>query len=136
MSEQPSATITGGCLCGAIRYRLTAAPQFCLYCYCRDCQQSTGSDRFAGAMFAETDFELTEGQPSVFNTQGVSGRRVGRHFCSECSSMLWGQTEMGLVSVCAGTLDDTSVFQPTMAVFTEAAPEHAAVPQDLITTTD
>ncbi|WP_443019999.1 GFA family protein [Shewanella sp. KX20019] len=33
----------GGCLCGAIRYQLTAKPFAADFCHCRQCQQSTGS---------------------------------------------------------------------------------------------
>jgi len=128
-SDKP---ITGGCLCENLRYRITATPEFCLYCYCKDCQASTGSDRFAGLMFAQSAFALTKGTSSFVETSAVSGRKVNRHFCPQCSSMIYGQTEMGLVSVCAGSLDDTSLFKPTMAVFTEDAPVHADVPKELI----
>jgi len=125
-------TITGGCLCKNLRYEISAAPEFCLYCYCRDCQRSTGSDRFAGVMFAETAFAITNGESSSIQTNATSGRKVDRHFCPLCSTMIYGQTEIGLVSVCAGTLDDTSLFKPTMAVFTEDAPVHADIPTELI----
>ena len=36
-------TITGGCLCGKIRYRADAEPAFVGLCHCRDCQKFTGS---------------------------------------------------------------------------------------------
>jgi len=131
-TKDKSPLSTGGCLCRKLRYQISATPEFCLYCYCRDCQQSTGSDRFAGLMFTDSTFQLTRGQASSFETSAQSGRKVLRHFCPDCSTMIYGQTEMGLVSVCAGTLDDTSLFKPTMAVFTEDAPAHADVPRELI----
>jgi len=121
-------TTKGGCLCGAVQYQLTGKPEFCVYCYCKDCQRSTGSDRFAGAMFTNDALTVTCGATKAFTTHAVSGRTVQRHFCGDCASMLWGQTEMGLVSVCAGTLNDPSVFNPGMVVFTEDAPAHAAIP--------
>jgi len=133
-TAQPRDLITGGCLCENLRYRISQAPEFCLYCYCKDCQASTGSDRFAGLMFAETAFQITSGKSSFIETSAVSGRKVKRHFCSRCSSMIYGETEIGLVSVCAGSLDDTSLFKPTMAVFTEDAPAYADVPKALIPT--
>ena len=83
-------------------------------------------------MFAESAFQLTIGKSSFVETSAVSGRKVNRHFCPQCASLIYGETEMGLVSVCAGSLDNTSLFKPTMAVFTEDAPAFADVPKALI----
>jgi hypothetical protein len=33
----------GGCLCGAVRYHLTAPPNYVYFCHCRDCQRESGS---------------------------------------------------------------------------------------------
>ncbi len=54
--------ITGGCLCGALRYEANAAPTFMGYCCCDDCQKASGSGfipfvGFVGAMAIMTKFK-------------------------------------------------------------------------------
>ena len=46
--------LTGGCACGAVRYRLRTGPMFVHCCHCRDCQRQTGSAFVINALI-ETD---------------------------------------------------------------------------------
>ena len=79
-------------------------------------------------MVREGDCEHTCG-PTTTHTRGSkAGRKVERHFCPECGSNLWGVTQLGLVSVAAGTLDDADVIKPTKAVFLSEAPAWARIP--------
>ena len=39
--------VSGGCLCGAIRFEAAANPAFQLLCHCRDCQTVSGSAMYA-----------------------------------------------------------------------------------------
>src|SRR5207249_3054798 len=71
MSKTPI-PFTGGCVCGAVRYELTAEPILTLKCHCRDCQHITGSG-FAPAFLVPAEaFRLTRGQLRYHLTQ-VSG---------------------------------------------------------------
>ncbi len=121
----------GGCFCGAIRYQITGDAELQLFCFCQDCQKITGTDGYAGYMVKSPDFSVTQGSPKVHEKTSIEGRKVQRHFCGECGSNLWGVTEFGLTSVSAGTLDDTSAFQPSHKVFVHDSPVWGRVPDDL-----
>jgi hypothetical protein len=123
--------VEGGCFCGDIRYRISGEPEIQLYCFCKDCRSTTGTDGYAGYMVNDCDFTLTRGAPRTHDKLSAKGRTVKRHFCGHCGSNLWGQTEFGLVSVAAGTLDDPTLFSPTKMTFVHDAPGWARVPDEL-----
>ncbi len=123
--------ITGGCACGQVRYEISGEPVLSLYCFCSLCRRRAGTDGYAGMMVAAADFTHTSGTTSFYRTAAESGREVDRHFCPNCGSHLWGETQIDLVSVAAGTLDDPTNFVPTRAVFTEDAPPWARIPDGL-----
>jgi hypothetical protein len=120
---------TGGCFCGAIRYEISGKAELQLFCFCADCRKLGGTDGYAGYMVLDEVFKHTEGDPKQHRKISSEGRTVIRHFCGECGSLVWGATELGLTSVAAGTLDDPSLFQPTMNVFEEQAPSWARIPK-------
>ena len=62
-----SAGRTGGCQCGAIRYRLLAAPTALYACHCRLCQQQSAS-AFGMSMLVERDFMPVTGSPAMPTT--------------------------------------------------------------------
>ncbi len=102
-----------------------------LLCFCSDCLAAYGCDGYPGMMFTNDTFEVTSGDTSVHSRIAESGRRVERHFCSNCGTTVWGQTALGLVSIAAGTLDNPELFNPTKAVFTSQAPGWARIPSHL-----
>ena len=76
--------LTGGCQCGAVRYRIDAAPVNPHVCHCRMCQKASGAAFMA---FAETDlghFQWTRGAPAWFR----SSEAVERGFCAACGTSL------------------------------------------------
>ena len=123
--------IHGGCFCGDIRYVITEPAKLQLFCFCADCRQRSGTDGYAGYMVSNETFAVSQGEPSVFRKTSSSGRTVEQNFCGRCGTNLWGQTELGMVSVSAGTLDDPELFQPTKKVFLDQAPSWARVPGEL-----
>jgi len=82
-------------------------------------------------MVKEDDFELIAGSPTVYMKTSVEGRVVGMNFCGTCGSNLFGTTELGMVSVAAGSLDDPTKFNPSKKVFTESAAHWARIPEYL-----
>ena len=121
----------GGCSCGAVRYRAVGQPVLSLLCFCRDCLSAFGCDGYPGMMVKNDNFEIIQGTPATFARSSASGRSVVRHFCSKCGCNVWGQTELGMVSIAAGTLDNPDLFNPTKAVFTSQAPAWARIPDHL-----
>lgn len=124
-------TLEGGCFCGEIRYQVNGDPVVQLYCFCKDCLAITGTDGYAGYMVKNEDFSLIKGMPKTHDKVSKAGRTVKRHFCGNCGSNLWGQTELGLISISAGTLDDPGQFNPAGKVFAHDAPTWARIPDNL-----
>ena len=133
-------TRTGGCLCGAIRYELTAEPVFSLLCHCRDCQRQSGSGYIAAMRVPVAGFRIVEGAPKLYRRPADSGNQVGRAFCGDCGTALYVQvdTRPDIIGLRAPTLDDPSGFRPEADIFVKSAqpwdhmdparPKHATYP--------
>jgi hypothetical protein len=116
-------SLSGGCACGAIRYRCTAEPLFSLNCHCRDCQRETGSAFAPIFAVARAAFTVTQGRPKYFDLTGDSGHTTRRAFCGECGSSLFGEPAVrpDMVTIRAGSLDDPSRFRPSLDIYTSSA---------------
>lgn len=79
-----SARITGGCLCGKIRYEVSAPMTDPHYCHCRTCQKASGAPVIAGAFAARNTFRFTEGAPTIFRSSPI----IERGFCGGCGTYL------------------------------------------------
>ena len=106
-------TVTGGCQCGAVRYRTTALMDNSHICHCRMCQKAVGNF-FAALVGAPNDALVwTRGTPAVF----ASSDLAERGFCARCGTPLFyrsiGGTRTGLT---IGSLDDPSVAPPHVQV--------------------
>ena len=126
-----SKEIEGGCFCGEVRYKVSGEPVLQLFCFCNDCRLILGTDGYAGYMINESDFVLAKGSPVKHEKISKEHRKVVRHFCGTCGSNLWGETEFGLISIAAGSLDDPSLFKPTKKAFVQDAPGWARIPESL-----
>jgi hypothetical protein len=115
--------IKGGCLCGAVRYEAKRPPLYSGFCHCRDCQRATGTGHCCYMMFSRADVDVT-GELSAFETRAENGNPSIRYFCPTCGSQIFGSgpPDDDRWTVYAGTLDDTSLFEPTNAVFTRSRP--------------
>jgi len=106
---------TGGCLCGALRYEITEAPQMVYTCHCTDCQRLTSSAFSMAIVVADGAFQLTRGEPRPQQKTADSGRVNTVWICPQCGSWICGAPTPGSVlRVPAGTLDDTSWLRPTV----------------------
>src|SRR5579862_9820376 len=105
----------GGCACGKVRYRLTAAPLIVHACHCRDCQRLSGG-AFALNLWIERRFVEAGDAPlrSVMLTAG-SGKPHEVFRCPECGTALWSKYHAApgdTVLLRAGTLDDPQAITP------------------------
>ena len=66
--------LTGGCLCGSIRYAITEAPQLAYTCHCRDCQNLTSSAFAMAIVVRDEAFQLMGIEPRSLQTIADSGR--------------------------------------------------------------
>lgn len=79
-----SIVASGGCLCGGVRYSLTAGPSEVGYCHCRMCQRFSGAPVMAFATVALDDFVVTQGEPARRRSSAFGER----WFCRDCGSPL------------------------------------------------
>lgn len=108
----------GGCLCGNIRYKATGRPVIIAHCYCKDCQRASGAGHTTGAMFAAAKFEIT-GNLAEYSLESNAGNQVTKVFCPICGSPIYGRNNgmEKFVTISLGTLDDSSKFEPEVAIF-------------------
>lgn len=114
--------MSGGCLCGKVRYSAEAEPAFVGVCHCTNCQKTSGS-AFGVVIAVPTPALTIEGPLKTFSDHGDTGRSLSRHFCPECGSSLLDEAEAmpNVTMILAGTLDDTSWVKPTMEIFCDSA---------------
>lgn len=124
--------LTGGCACGAIRYRITAEPGFSFHCQCRQCQRSSGTGHASLLVVPQASITV-EGEPRYFDQAADDGATVSRGFCARCGSPVLGRTtgHPGSVLVAAASLDDPARFRPQRVVFHASAQPWDHVDPDL-----
>lgn len=111
-------THSGGCLCGAVRYAVSAAPSRVTMCHCRFCQRATGGAYLVEPIFAKSEFSLTQGATKVYQTKSEgSGKAIDVHFCDVCGTKLYLDLERfpDAVGIYGGTFDDPNWFERTPA---------------------
>lgn len=100
----PEFPLHGGCLCGAVRYRLKAAPRSIQHCHCEICRKTTGEFTATGAVIARDQIEIT-GAGNL--TRYLSSPSFERQFCRTCGGHLFAYeaTEPKLMYFAPATLD-------------------------------
>ena len=118
-----AASHKGGCLCGAIRYTVSAPITELRACHCTNCQKSSGAGGSVNAMIQSASFKLDKGSPKRFAGKADSGRTLFRFFCGDCGSPLYSQREISpeVMNIRAGTLDDSSGLKVTASIWTKSA---------------
>lgn len=112
------AKLTGGCLCGAVRYEASAPPFDAGYCHCRMCQRESGAPALPFAIFAIDEFRYVAGKPRVYRSSDHGERR----FCETCGASLdYREREAPTeISVNIGTLDNPDAAVPRKHIWTES----------------
>lgn len=125
-------SFTGGCICGAVRYKCSAEPVMAGNCHCRDCQKA-GGGAFAPALAVPKNALKITGTVKYHDTKGDSGQTVSRGFCPNCGARLFGNSKAmpDLAIILAGSLDDPSWFRPGMDIYTARAQPWAYMNPDL-----
>ena len=115
-------SLTGGCLCGAVRFETSAEPIFSGNCHCRDCQRSSGS-AFTPAIFVPENSVFIQETVKYFEFKADSGNTISRGFCPNCGSQLFSKLQMmpNVLGLRAGTLDAPENFDPKMDIYTASA---------------
>jgi hypothetical protein len=106
----------GGCLCGAVRYRISAEPSHADYCHCRMCQRATGAPVVPWLTVASEAFAWTTGEPAVY----PSSPKAERLFCPVCGTQLVFRepAEPDQVDVTVASLDEPAAVRPGHHIWT------------------
>ncbi len=112
--------LTGGCLCGAIRYEC-AKPIEMLLCHCRDCQRASGSAYVPVVVVPAKGFKITKGEPVYFLSERLKGGHNKRGFCGVCGARLFGAGTERIQGITASSFDDPGFFRPMCHIFTSHA---------------
>jgi hypothetical protein len=124
-------TLTGGCLCGAVRYEVTGTPLRFLHCHCSRCRKATGTGH-ASNIIIKTDGVEWHGDASAIKRFKLPGaERFSTTFCTSCGGPL--PREVGEIAVVpAGTVDAIPEnLEPQGRIFWESRVEWSCEAGDL-----
>lgn len=122
----------GGCLCGAVRYEARGEPRSQGYCFCSDCRKASGSGFVPFLSFAAASVRFS-GATTVSIAKSARGGDAVRNHCARCGGLVFG----GIVgsdsdhTIYAGSLDEPSLFHPTIALFARDKPAWVPLPAGL-----
>jgi hypothetical protein len=123
--------LSGGCSCGAVRYRLIAPPMFVHCCHCLDCQRQTGSAFVLNALIETDNIEMLAGAPEPVSMPTDSGRPHDIYRCPACRIAVWSDYGRRAVLrfVRVGTLDTPSALKPDVHIFTRSKVPWVQLPE-------
>ncbi|MEG9861701.1 MAG: GFA family protein [Parvularculales bacterium] len=122
---------TGGCYCGAVRYKITGEPAMKIQCNCRECQHIAGGAHNFTMGIPESGFEYTQGTPKTFSRSDLENP-VTREFCGECGTPLASLAPgvPGVVLLKIGSLDNPAVFEgPQAVIYTKDKQDFHVLPE-------
>ena len=99
--------LTGGCLCGQVRFETSGQPYRVGVCHCMDCRKHHGALFHTSAIFPQDAVKVA----------GETGQYAGRHFCPRCGSPVFARSG-DEVEVNVGSLDEPNQFTPTYELWT------------------
>jgi hypothetical protein len=127
-----AAPLTGRCTCGAVRYRITAAPLIVHCCHCRWCQRETGGAFALNAMVEREHVTLLQGEVETVPVPSESGKGQQIVRCPRCRIALWSHYPGGgdaIAFVRVGTLDDPDALPPDVHIYTQSKQPWVVLPQ-------
>lgn len=106
-------TLTGGCLCGAVRWETTGDPLWQAHCHCTSCRRATASP-FTSFIGMRHEHVRWTGSPAAY----ASSPGVSRGFCGTCGTQLHFQSSRWPeeTHLYAASLDDPTQYRPTAHV--------------------
>ena len=125
----------GGCLCGAVRYRVSNAPVRTIICHCTFCQRRTGSAFGFMAYFKQDDVKVTGLLKSYEHRSDESNRLLRIEFCPNCGTTVSMNPEVfpDTRGIAGGTFDDPSWIKIQRHVWTRSAHPWVGVPSGVET---
>jgi len=117
---------TGGCLCGAITYRIAGPLDPVIGCHCGQCRRTSGHYA-ASTDVAEADLQIEDRAGALVWFR--SSELAERGFCNRCgSNLFWRQIGSGRVAVGAGSLDHSHGLRMDRHVFADFKGDYYDIP--------
>jgi hypothetical protein len=112
-------SLTGGCLCGAVRYRCEPPARSATFCHCTSCRRAAGAHAVAWFTVPASRLVFTQGQPAIYR----SSAPVRRGFCARCGTQLTYQHDSSAdeIDVTIGSLDEPDRVAPATHIWMEDA---------------
>ncbi|MAD45851.1 MAG: aldehyde-activating protein [Oceanospirillaceae bacterium] len=115
MNPLPHHNLTGGCQCGATRYRVQGTLIDASICHCSMCRKASGAPLTAWATYPRQAFAYTHGKPAIFRSSDLAERE----FCPHCGAQLAFRFSAAPddLDVSISTLDDPDAVQPQFHIW-------------------
>ena len=126
----------GGCVCGAVRYRVSGTPAVTSACHCRYCQRRTGSAFATLAYFDEANVRIVKGEVTEYEHRSdESGRWLRTQFCPRCGTTVTIAVEArpGMRGIALGTLDDPDSLRIERHIWVRSKRPWVLIPSDVTT---
>jgi len=109
--------IQGGCLCSAIRFRISGEPTFSIICHCATCRRASAAPSVAWLTFDRGQVEMLSGSPRTYR----SSQGVARQFCGTCGTQLAYENiaSSTTIDITTASLDNPNLFPPTLEAWLE-----------------
>jgi hypothetical protein len=122
--------LTGGCLCGGVRFELSEPPVGASYCHCTRCQRRTGTAAAASARIAPGSLRITAGEDLIRSYEPPGG--FAKDFCSACGSALWSRSpeDPEVRGIRMGAFDTDPGVRPAYRQFVAYAAPWEPLPDD------
>ena len=125
--------LTGGCLCGEVRYRCEGSPDSMGLCQCERCQRQSGSAFLIAMVFQQSAVTIESGECTVFTAYDPDGSALHRHFCGTCGSaiMITLDRYPEIRSIMGGTVDDKTKIKPTFSLWCSSGQAWLSLPKEI-----
>jgi hypothetical protein len=122
--------LTGGCLCGGVRFEVLEPLVSAGYCHCTRCQRRTGTAASVSARIAPGSLRIASGEELIRSY--VPDQGFAKVFCSACGSALWSRhpEDPDFISVRLGAFDDDPGIRPEYRQFVAYAAVWEEIPDD------
>ena len=126
-------SLTGGCICGQVKYQITDKPLFTQACHCKDCKVLTGSSYVVNSSVLENTL-IVEGEVSSTELKAGSGASYKTYFCTKCGNYVYADYDsaVGRLTVRTKTLDNSEKFPPQVHIFTKDKDPWLNLSEDVI----
>lgn len=124
-------TLSGGCLCGSVRFALTEIPETAGYCHCTRCQRRTGTASSVQARIDGDTLRILQGE-GLLKAWRPADKGAEKLFCGECGGHLFSRHPENHreMSVRFGAFDGDPGIRPGWRAFVAYAAPWEPIPDD------